>query len=82
MRSEKQDHAVAERLFKKMSANGHCVDPRAVNVDKNGAYPPAFEECQAGNVLGKKAKLRQRKYLNKRIEADHRFVKRQVGHSQ
>lgn len=34
MLSEKRDHAVAERFFKKISKNEHCVDPRVVSVGK------------------------------------------------
>ena len=82
MLSKTCDQEAAKRFFKKMSGNEHFANPRVVSVDKNAAYPPAFEACQANDVLEKKAKLRQSKYLNNVIEADHRFVKRRVRHSQ
>ena len=47
-----------------------------MNVDKNAAYPPAIEELKSEKVLEEKSELRQVKYLNNRVEQDHRGVKR------
>ena len=82
MLSEKRDHAAAEKFFKKVSGNEHCVNPRVVSVDKNAAYPSAFEACGQAEIFDRNTKLRQSKYLNNVIEADHRFTKRRVRHSQ
>jgi transposase-like protein len=43
------------------------------------AYPPAVEELKNEGVLPVTPQLRQCKYLNNRIEQDHRFIKRRVN---
>jgi hypothetical protein len=51
------------------------ITPAAINnVDKNAAYLPALEDLK--EVLPVETELRQVKYLNNRIEQDHRFIKR------
>ncbi len=54
-------------------ASSACL---AINVDKNAAYPPAIEELKSEKLLEEKSELRQVKYLNNRIEQDHRSIKR------
>ena len=46
------------------------------NVDKNAAYPAAVDDLKADEQLPETTKLRQVKYLNNRVEQDHRFIKR------
>jgi IS6 family transposase len=53
-----------------------------MNVDKAKAFPPAFEESQAENIIPKETQFRQQKYLNNIQEQDHRFTKRRVRQSQ
>ena len=45
-------------------------------MDKNAAYPPAFEDLKDEKALEPECELRQVKYLNNRVEQDHRAVKR------
>jgi IS6 family transposase len=45
-------------------------------LDKNAAYPKAFNELNAEGHLPEDCELRQVKYLNNLIEQDHRFIKR------
>jgi transposase, IS6 family len=52
--------------------------PRVINVDKNAAYPKAIADLKATGTLSEVVELRQIKYLNNRIEQDHRFIKRLV----
>jgi len=47
-----------------------------INVDKNAAYPAAVDELKAEEQLTTTTELRQVKYLNNRVEQDHRFIKR------
>jgi len=47
-----------------------------INVDKNAAYPPAVDDLKADEQLPETTELRQVKYLNNRVEQDHRFIKR------
>jgi transposase-like protein len=68
----------AEYFFRKALGSPHTVMPRVINVDKNAAYPPAIAVLQAEGTLAAECQLRPVKYLNNRIEQDHRFIKRRV----
>ncbi len=57
----------------------HTCTPRVITVDKNAAYPLAFEALQHDGTLPEICLLRQCKYLNNVVEQDHRFVKRRVN---
>ncbi len=73
-----RDASAAERFMGKTLNASHTRSPRVINVDKNAAYPPAVDELKAEKQLPKTAQLRQVKYLNNRVEQDHRFIKRLV----
>jgi IS6 family transposase len=45
-------------------------------MDKNAAYPKAFNELEGEGHIPDACELRQVKYLNNLIEQDHRFIKR------
>jgi len=75
--SEKRDEAAALKIFKKLAKAG---DPRMINVDKHASYPPAFSTMQKEGFF-KETTLRKVKYLNNRLEQDHRPVKRQYHFS-
>ena len=77
--SATRDAKAAERFFRKALRASHTVPPRVITVDKNAAYPPAFEALQQAGPLPKDCRLRQQKYLNNLVEQDHRFVKRRVN---
>ena len=72
----KWDAAAAKRFLRKAMLAAHTQEPRVVNVDKNAAYPKAIDEMKAEEELAKSVELRQNKYLNNRVEQDHRFIKR------
>jgi len=74
--SPTRDGAAAKHFFLKTLAAAHTATPRVINVDKNAAYPKAFAELKAEGCLPEECELRQVKYLNNRIEQDHRFIKR------
>ena len=82
MLSEKRDQEAAGMFFEKLFSNEHCCKPRVINVDKNAAYPPAFESCQSTGLIPEKTKLRRIKYLNNIIEQEHRFSKRRIAYGQ
>jgi transposase, IS6 family len=79
MLSAKRDGRAARRFFRKMLKATSHSSPRVINVDKNRAYPPAFEQLKEEGILPKRTQLRQCKYLNNFIEQDHRFIKRRVN---
>jgi transposase-like protein len=56
--------------------------PTVIGVDKNPSYPPAFTELQQESQLPAFSKLRQVRYLNNRLEGDHRFTKRRIRYKQ
>jgi IS6 family transposase len=74
--SATRDGEAAQRFFLATLAAAHTVTPRVINVDKNAAYPKAFNMLQAEESLPANCELRQVKYLNNLIEQDHRFIKR------
>jgi IS6 family transposase len=75
MLSRNRNKQAAKRFFKKLLGNKHTIDPRVINVDKSPTFPPALSELQAINEAPKKTKLRAVKYLNNRMENDHKFTK-------
>lgn len=80
--SAKRNKKAAKRFFMKILCQAHTRCPRVIGVDKNSAYPPALAEIKKEKQISSKSKLRQVRYLNNRLEADHRFVKRRIHHKQ
>ena len=70
-----RDASAAKRFFLKAMNANHIQEPRVINVDKNAAYPKAVEELKQKKELFESVELRQNKYLNNRVEQDHRFIK-------
>lgn len=68
-----RDARSAERFLRKTLKASHTQEPRVINVDNNAAYPPAVDDLKADEQLSKTTELRQVKYLNNRVEQDHRF---------
>jgi transposase, IS6 family len=79
MLSPTRDAEAAERFFRQVLQASHTRTPRVITVDKNAAYPPAFEALQQDSTLPETCLLRHCKYLNNVMEQDHRFVKRRVN---
>ena len=73
-----RDVQEAKRFFSKTLAAPHIVPPLVIPVDKNAAYPKAFNQLQEEGILPKSCALRQSKYLNNLVEQDHRSIKRLV----
>ena len=74
--SPTRDWEAAKRFFLKTLAASRSSEPRVINVEKNAAYPKAFNELKAEGCILESCELRQVKYLNNLIEQDHRFIKR------
>ncbi len=77
MLSHKRDVKSAKRFFKKDLKHCHEV-PLKFNTDKNPAYPQAIRELKEKGDLPKNLIHRQVKYLNNRIESDHRRIKQRI----
>ena len=74
----KRDAAAAKRFLRKALDESANPQPRVIHVDQNPAYPAAVEQLQAEGTLRRRCRLRQCKFLNHRIEQDHRFVKQRM----
>ncbi len=69
MLSETRDMAAATRFFQRAcTVVGHA--PEQVTTDGHDAYPRAIRE-----TLGPDVQQRTSRYMNKRIEQDHRGIK-------
>jgi IS6 family transposase len=77
--SPTQDADAAARFFRKVLGAIHTTSPRVITVDKNAAYPLAFDALQHDSTLPETCLLRPCKYLNNLVEQDHRFIKRRVN---
>jgi transposase-like protein len=73
-----RDAQAAKRFFLKTLTATHTSEPRVINVDKNAAYPKAFNELKTDGMMPEGCELRQVKYLNNLVEQDHHFIKRLV----
>ena len=76
--NETRSKRAAKRFFRKTLGQSHVSPPRVINVDQNAAYPRAIADLKAENDLSDTCQYRVNKYLNNRIEQDHRFIKRRV----
>ncbi|MGB7341315.1 MAG: IS6 family transposase [Phototrophicaceae bacterium] len=68
----------AKRFFRQVLGRSHVTKPRVINVDQNASYPGAVADLKQENLLPNSCQYRTSKYLNNRIEQDHRFIKRRV----
>jgi transposase-like protein len=67
--SEKRDMDAAKRFFEQaIAVVGHT--PESVTTDGHRSYPRAISE-----IMGNKVHHRMNKYLNNRLEQDHRGIK-------
>ena len=66
--SRTQDAQAAKRFFSKTLATSYTVPPRVTTVDKNAAYPKAFNQLREDGILPKSYVLRQSTYLNNLVE--------------
>lgn len=69
MLSEHRDVEVAKRFFKEAKEATGCT-PERVTTDGHDSYPRAIRL-----ILGRKVEHRTNRYLNNRMEQDHRGIK-------
>ena len=68
----KRDTQAAKRFFKKAIENNGVPDK--INIDKSGSNTAGIKAINKDSKTP--IKIRQNKYMNNRIEQDHRFIKR------
>ena len=72
----KRDKRAAKAFFKKaIKSSGY---PIKVNIDKSGSNTSALNSINKPLSKENQIEIRQNKYLNNRIEVDHRFIKKRT----
>ncbi|MFL5256387.1 MAG: DDE-type integrase/transposase/recombinase [Rhodopila sp.] len=66
----------AQRFFKRALGREHTRNPREVVTDRLKSYPGALREMKQKRELWRFAQHRRGRWLNNRVEQDHRRIKR------
>jgi transposase-like protein len=74
--SAKRDEQAAKRFFRQALGRGNTRNPRTVVTDRLTSYPGALREMKRDGELGRFTRHRRGRWLNNRVEQDHRRVKR------
>ena len=74
--SETRDREAAKRFLKKALAHPDNRAPHVFARDGLRSYPAAIRELQKESLIHGSCRHCKRPYANKRIESDHRFIKR------
>jgi IS6 family transposase len=80
--SAKQDAKAARRFLAKALGRENHSEPRVIHTDGHAAYPPAIVQLKTDGVLDEDCRHRVGRYLNNRVEQDHRAITRRVKASQ
>ncbi len=73
---ENRDKAAAVSFFRKALSNNEC--PAKINIDKSGSNLAALTNVNKELSQEAQIEIRQSKYLNNRVEQDHRFIKKRT----
>jgi transposase-like protein len=74
--SATRDKKAAKRFFRKALGRDNTRNPREVVTDRLKSYPGALREMKRDGELWRFARHRRGRWLNNRVEQDHRRVKR------
>ncbi|GEO12296.1 IS6 family transposase [Segetibacter aerophilus] len=69
--TKRRNRLAAHKFLLRAISNNGC--PKVINIDKSGANREAIRTYNKRRL--KRIRIRQCKYLNSRIEGDHRFIK-------
>ena len=72
--TRRRSKLAAHKFLLKAISNNGC--PKVINIDKSGANKEAIRTYNKRCI--KRVRIRQIKYLNNRVEQDHRFIKWRV----
>src|SRR3954462_6152424 len=72
--TRRRNKLAAQKFLIKAITNNGC--PKVINIDKSGANKKAIRTYNKRCL--KRIQIRQVKYLNNRVEQDHRFIKWRV----
>jgi putative transposase len=73
--SGRRNKQAAHKFLLKAINSNSC--PKVINIDKSGANREAIRTYNKRRL--KRIRIRQCKYLNNRVEGDHRFIKWQTA---
>src|SRR5215218_342702 len=77
--SATRDKKAAKRFFRRALARENVRHPRTVVTDRLKSYPGALRGMKREGELGRFVRHRRGRWLNNRVEQDHRRVKRRTG---
>jgi putative transposase len=69
--TKRRSKLAAHKFLIKANRNNGC--PKVINIDKSGSNKEAIKTYNSRCF--KKIRIRQYKYLNNRVEGDHKFIK-------
>jgi transposase, IS6 family len=76
--SATRDKKAAKRFFRKALARDNTRHPRTVVTDRLKSYPGAIREMKRDGEMWRFTRHRRGRWLNNRVEQDHRRVKRRT----
>ncbi len=76
--SARRDKKAAKRFFRRALARGNTRNPRVVVTDRLKSYPGALQEMKQKGELWRFTRHRRGRWLNNRVEQDHRRIKRRT----
>lgn len=75
--TKRRNKFAAHKFLLKAINNNDC--PKVINIDHSSANKEAIRTYNKRSI--KKIRIRQCKYLNNRVEGDHRFIKWRIQNS-
>jgi IS6 family transposase len=78
MLSARRDKAAARRFLRRALGRANTRNPRTIVTDRLRSYPGALREMKRNGELGRFTRHRRGRWLNNRVEQDHRRIKRRV----
>ena len=75
----KRDKKAAKRFFRQALGRENTRNPRTVVTDRLKSYPGALREMKRGGELWRFTRHCRGRWLDNRVEQDHRRVKRRTG---
>ena len=76
--SAKRDKQAARRFFRRALGRANTRNPREIVTDRLTSYPGALQGMKRDGELWRFARHRRGRWLNNRVEQDHRRIKRRV----
>ena len=77
--SARRDKAAARRFFRQALGRANTRHPREIVTDRLKSYPGALRAMKRDGELWHFVLHRRGRWLNNRVEQDHRRIKRQTG---